>query len=93
VADALETFAFDKALAGLFDIVTDVNRDIERHRPWELLKARKTEELRPLLARWLAEVWRLAVWLEPFLPTTSTGIVERLFSGPVRAASPLFPRL
>ena len=93
LANAVGAFAFDKALAGLFGIVTDVNKDIERHRPWELLKTEKTDELRPLLARWLAEVWHLAVWLEPFLPTTSAGIVERLFSGPVRAASPLFPRL
>ncbi len=89
---ALEAFEYDKALNVLFDIVTAVNRDIESHRPWELLRD-DVPELRRLLAGWFGQLWTLTVWIEPFLPSTSGRIAERLFSGPVRAVPPLFPRL
>ncbi|MDY7010095.1 MAG: methionine--tRNA ligase [Planctomycetota bacterium] len=90
---AIEAFEFDKALEALFGIAVEINRDIEQHRPCELIHTNGTDNLRRLLAKWLNRVWILTTWLQPFLPDTSTGIIERLFSGPVHAASPLFPRL
>jgi hypothetical protein len=41
----------------------------------------------------LEQTWTIAAWLQPFLPDTCTGIVNRLFSGAVVKPSPLFPKL
>jgi methionyl-tRNA synthetase len=89
----METYEFDKAVASLYEIVNDVNRDIEQHRPWELIQRRQTAELRGLLARWLEQVWVLATWLAPLLPNTSTGIVKRLYWHRIERCTPLFPKL
>jgi len=92
-SDAFAAFEFDKALAQVYNIVSELNSDIDRKRPWELVGANEAERLRGLLTGWLSRVWTLATWLEPFLPNTSARIIEKLFSGPVRPVSPLFPRL
>ncbi|MCC7407157.1 MAG: hypothetical protein IT442_03745 [Phycisphaeraceae bacterium] len=90
---ALESFEFDRALALLRAIVTDLNLDIEHHRPWQLKAPAEHPQLRQLLARWLAQLHVFATWLEPFLPATSVAIKSRLFTGPVRPVAPLFPPL
>jgi methionyl-tRNA synthetase len=87
---AIEAFEFDKALEVLWQILTGINQDIAWERPWELDEGARLHEL---LERWLGEIWRLASWLEAFLPDAYRGIVERLFSGPVGKAPPLFPRV
>ena len=90
---AIEAFEFDKALIALFGIVTVINQEIEKHRPWELVHTDETDGLHHLLAKWLEQVWGLTIWLQPFLPITCTRIIDKLFSGPVLTATPLFPRL
>lgn len=91
-AQAVAAFEFDKALDLLWAVIESINREIERERPWELAGPAGRERLRSLLADWLSRVRALAWWLEPFLPATSRGIRERLFSGAVRKVAPLFPR-
>ena len=89
---AIEGYKFDRALDELWQIVTTINRDIEQERPWELVNV-DSQKLDELLSRWLGQVWVLTTWLEPFLPDICLGIIERLYSGTVAKASPLFPRL
>ncbi len=89
---AVNGYELDKAIGALWQIVTEVNRDIEQKRPWELVGS-DPSGLRQLLAGWLDRLWTLAFWLEPFLPNTACGIVERLFRGIVAPVAPLFPRL
>ena len=88
---AVTAFKFDKALAALWAVVAEVNRNIEQQRPWELAR-QGDSRLKELLDLWLDRVWVLATWLQPFLPETCRGIQARLFSGPVHKVSPLFPR-
>jgi methionyl-tRNA synthetase len=90
--DAFAAFELDKALAQIYSIVDELNVDIERKRPWELVGKDHADSLLDLLAGWLAQMLTLATCLGPVLPSTSVGIIARLFSGPVRPASPLFPR-
>jgi methionyl-tRNA synthetase len=92
-AAAIQAFEFDKALDSLWQIVSEINRDIEQERPWELVTGRDDQKLGKLLRRWLERMWTLATWLQPFLPDTCKVIVERLYSGAIGKASPLFPRL
>ncbi len=90
---ALDRYEFDKATAVLWNIITDLNRQIELAKPWELLKRKDLGCLRERLHHWIGELYRLAYWLGPLLPTTSSRILE-IFSHPEpRITSQLFPRL
>jgi len=90
--EAIDAFAFDRALKSLWEIITRINCDIEQQRPWELTGENGAARLRCLLRGWLDRFWPLTVWLQPFLPETSRSILDKLYSGPVQRVLPLFPR-
>jgi methionyl-tRNA synthetase len=90
---AIEAFEFDKAIDALWKIVTEVNRDIDRERPWELSGDAGAAKATSLLRGWLDQVWTVTSWLQPFLPHTCLQITEKLYSGPVRRTATLFPRV
>ena len=89
---ALEQYEFDKAVAVLWRGIADLNRGIDRVKPWELLKANDSTTLRGYLSRWIGELYRLAYWLGPLLPATSAKIIEILSQLQVKPATQLFPR-
>ena len=91
--EAVQGYRFDSALSSLWDIVSELNREVDRARPWEDLKGGRTEPLRKHLTRWLTELHRLAHWLQPFLPATSQAILQALTQDTARARKPLFPRM
>ena len=90
--NAFNHYEFDKATSVLWQIVTELNRDIEAVRPWELLKKDDFGKLRERLSCWLIELHRLAYWLKPLLPGTSKRILQNLSQSPLKSAEPLFPR-
>jgi methionyl-tRNA synthetase len=83
---------FDRALESLWDLIREVNQDIDRERPWKLSADSDRPRLHALLNSWLAKISVLVAGLEPFLPETSCRIRESLFSGKVEKPT-LFPRL
>ena len=90
---AFERCAFDQAAAALWRTIADVSRRIEAVKPWELLKSRDHNALHEHLYRWLTELHRLAYWLAPLLPSTSSTILDILRQVPLQASQPLFPRM
>ena len=91
--EALSRYEFDRALDCLWEVIGQVNREVEDERPWELLKEGDTEGLRRLLDRWLAELHRIVYWLQPFLPEGAARVLEGLQQKPIRAFGSLFPRI
>jgi methionyl-tRNA synthetase len=91
--DELRAYAFDRALAILWERVDSLNRDIDRVEPWKLLKYGQREGAHAHLARWLEETHRVAFWLSPFLPTAAEAILTAARRRPVTAAGRLLPRL
>ena len=91
--DAFETFSLNRAADALWTLITAVNRDIDRAKPWQALKTSDRSSLPEHLARWLAELHRIAYWLQPLLPKAAGRIIAALSARPVRAAPPLFPRV
>ena len=78
---AMNAFELGKAIGALWKIIETLNREIEQERPWELTEDANVPKLYRLLEKWLEQIWILTIWLQPFLPDTSQGIIERLFSG------------
>ena len=89
---AFKNYEFNKALGTLWKIVSELNQDIERHKPWTLLKEQKNETIKNLLSEWLKELQKAAYWLAPFLPDTSNNIRKILSQNPIRPSGSLFPR-
>ena len=79
VGEAIGACEFDRALAAVWEAVTDLNRQIENVRPWELIRSQQTEEARRHLGRWLWRVRELAWWLRPFLPAGRLGGLRRSY--------------
>ncbi len=89
---AIRNYEFDKALEILWQAITRLNRDIDRARPWELLKKPDNASLKARLSAWLCDIRQVGYWLAPFLPETSKKILE-ILKEPVKPCEALFPRL
>ena len=66
-----------------------LDQNLNERKPWEL-KDRDEKEL--LLSLYVINLRRVAFNLQPFLPETSEKILKQ-FSGEIKSAPPLFPRL
>ena len=75
----MEAYAFQNALADVFDVIDNANKYIDATAPWVLAKS---EESKPRLARVLynlAETLRICtVLLQPFMPDTCEKIFAQL---------------
>jgi len=90
--ESLGKYRYEDALDALWDIVTNLNRQIEDERPWEALKQGNTAGLKRQLREWLTDLRRVAYWLQPFLPASAGAILRIISSNPITATPPLFPR-
>lgn len=69
--------------AALHFIVSQVNfigKEIETHKPWELYKEGKTEELHTFMQSWLTSLYQITDAIEPIMPSTAK-LMERLLAG------------
>ena len=79
VTKALERWAFDVVLGQLWGLVASGNAVIDREKPWILAKdPAQAGRLRELLTALADTLRALAVWLWPFMPTTSEKIWAQL---------------
>ncbi|OGO37885.1 MAG: methionine--tRNA ligase [Chloroflexi bacterium RBG_16_57_8] len=91
--ESLGRYEFDNALKALWAIVTHLNQDIDRKRPWEALRKSNAPQMKAPLTEWLGELRRVACWLAPFLPAASAAILGVVSGDPITARPPLFPKV
>jgi len=89
--EALDAYAFDRALGILWSEVARLNRVIEKAKPWE--KLQRGEQIRSIVDVWLRDLYRIAYWLRPFLPQASEKICAALRDERLSALRNLFPRI
>src|SRR4029434_3762196 len=79
VAGAMEEFAFQRALAAIWEFIGVVNRYVDATQPWALAKDAGKRERLPAVLYSLAESLRLlGLVLAPFLPDAATKIRDAL---------------
>ncbi len=77
MADAMEAFAFNRALEAIWELLDAGNRYIDQQKPWEAAK-RDPEALARIMGH-TCEVLRLTgLYLSPFLPATAEKIWAQL---------------
>lgn len=84
----LSSLQFAEALSFIWGNLSELDRYINDQKIWEKDNKERRKDLEHLIPKLL----HLNYFLEPFLPETSQKIKEQ-FSGKVKAAKPLFPRL
>lgn len=85
----LDEYRFNDALVFIWEKISEADRYVDAHRPWEL----KGVESETVLNHLTSEIREIAVLLEPFLPETAEKI-QKQFAGPkIKSGPPLFPRL
>jgi methionyl-tRNA synthetase len=73
VRDAMEDFAFQRALAAIWEFVREVNRYVDTMQPWALAKRPDAKEQLDAVLYDLAESLRLlGIVLQPFIPDAAT---------------------
>ncbi len=89
VEKSLADFRFDIALHYIWTQIAQVDSIINQEKPWTL----KEDDLRVVLeADLVKKIQQIAFNLQPFLPETAEKILKQ-FSGQIKSAPPLFPRL
>ncbi len=85
----LDEFRFDEALRTIWAWIATLDREIEEKKPWAL----ETDKLNEVLDGLVPELCKIAINLQPFLPSTAEKILKQ-FEGPsIKAGEPMFPRI
>lgn len=90
--EAMKSYKFDDALQSLWRVVSRTNADITHAEPWKTIRKGKSYALQEDFTRWLVDLYRVAFWLEPFLPSSSREILSVLSNSTSIRRQPLFPR-
>lgn len=88
VKKGLEQFKFNEALSFIWSQIAKTDKSINETKPWTLT----TEKAKPILEDLVQKIQTIAFNLQPFLPETAEKI-HRQFSGKIKSAAPLFPRI
>ena len=88
VSNLIEEFKFNEALAHIWSEISKADKKVNEEKPWELTGKKAKEVLEDLVVR----IQNIAYNLQPFLPETSEKILKQ-FSGEIKSAPPLFPRI
>lgn len=89
---AYDDLAFDKVLENIYGFAGDLNKLVDEKKPWELAKT-DPEGAKAVLLELVACLRKVALWLEPFMPTVAKEMQRRLEPGKIEKYPPLFPRL
>ena len=89
---AYDELAFDKVLENIYGFSSDLNKLVDEKKPWELAKT-DVEAAKAVLLELVACLRKVAVWIEPFMPTVAKEMQKRLLPGKIEKYPPLFPRL
>ena len=89
VEDSLGKFRFDLALLHIFNVIAQLDYEINIKQPW----VKTNDELDKILRPIVSEIQKIAFNLQPFLPETAEKILKQ-FAGPkIKSEKPLFPRI
>jgi methionyl-tRNA synthetase len=78
VEAAYESLEFSRALEAVWEVITLANRVIEEQKPWAKIKAGERDSVAALLRELLAVCQWCAIVLNPVMPYTARGLLERL---------------
>lgn len=88
----LEFDDFEDAFARGFELINQLNQEINNTKPWELLKSNNFDDLNLNLAHWLSILEKISFLLFPLLPNGCRQL-NNLFKDESNEITPLYPRI
>lgn len=89
----LESLAFDKALAIIWEEIAQADQLIEETKPWQLAKAGETAKIEQILTQLFGALLAINAQIAPFMPATHAKLTALLAARPLKKpAEPLFAR-
>lgn len=88
VEQTLQEFKFNEATNFIWSQISEADKLINQEKPWELSE----KDAKPVLEALVTRIQQIAFNLQPFLPETAEKILKQ-FSGEIKSAPPLFPRI
>lgn len=86
---AVKNLAFSESLAIAKGYLRELDEKLSQEKPWEISDNAKLQEV---LIYYVNEIIKTVKLFQPFIPETSEKILKQ-FSGLIKAATPLFPRI
>ncbi len=93
IEGALLNYHFDNALWLIFRIISLIDEEVDKTKPWQMSKEGKTDQIKPLLNKWGTMLLDVSLYLKSFMPETAKKIEKILRDDKIVKAEPLFPRL
>ena len=90
---AMRSYRFEAALLAIFNVIGEIDAEIEKNKPWEMAKEEKFNDIQKLLSKWGTMLLDVSHYLKPFLPDAAKKIEDKLREHNITKAEPLFPRL
>ena len=90
--EAWKRYDFQGALESLWRWVREVNREIDKARPWEKVALGGDSGLGEDLDGWIQRLYAVTYWLQPFLPRGSQQILDVLTACPLVKPPSIYPR-
>jgi methionyl-tRNA synthetase len=78
--NAFQEYDIYGAIHSIFEQINIIGQEIESHKPWELYKEGKIEELHTLMQNWLKSLHQITEAIEPIMPSTAE-LMKRLLAG------------
>ena len=85
----LDEFRFDEGFRLVWGWISELDKQIEESRPWEL----EGEKLIEVLQSLVIGIKKISAALQPFLPETAEKILDQFSQTQIISQSPLFPRI
>ncbi len=89
----LRNFQFDKALLAVFNLLAEIDVEIDQTKPWVMARTGQIADIQLLLDKWGTMLLDVAWYLKPFMPETAIKMEKFLRQNKITKSQPLFPRL
>jgi methionyl-tRNA synthetase len=86
-----EKLSFDKALARIWEVVSDANKLVDAEKPWELAKTDETKLLK-VLGTLVAQIRLVTKLIKPYLPEAAEKLDKAFNADTIKKVEPMFPR-
>ncbi|NMB69997.1 methionine--tRNA ligase [candidate division WWE3 bacterium] len=89
-AEPFKDYRVDVALQNIWKLLSEVDKHINENQPWAITDQ---DKLKTVLTYEVDQVRKIALLIEPYIPTTAKQIQEILGKEIIKSSAPLFPRL
>ncbi len=78
-----------QSLNGVWEKLRKLDKGLNEKQPWKLAES----EAKPVLEKLISELLKINIELKPFMPETCEKIEKIFAASPIKATSPLFPKI